>query len=356
MGTVKFYRDEPLFGLDIGHSNIKAMQISKAKGKPPEITGYGMGSFDPGAIQNGIIMDPEKVANAVHQLFEQNLAGTIDTRRVACTLPTTYTFSRPMQVPLMSRDDLKEAVRLEAEQYIPIPIDNLYIDYEISYQDDKNMEILLVAASRKIVDSYLELLQSLDLEPVAFEPSINASARLLKIAGDSGSEPSILIDIGSVATDIAIFDKTLLVSSTVNGGGDTFTNLISKSMRMSSEQASRIKNEVGIAFSDKQQRIIDAIKPQIDTLIREIQKSIRFYSERADKSGKKIARVITVGGGAVMPGFNQYLGKQLRLPTNNLEPWQEISFGSLKMPDEPDRSMYITVAGEAILDPQEVSA
>src|SRR6185503_2539877 len=189
MGTVKFYRDEPLFGLDIGHSNIKAMQVHKDNGTKPVISGYGMASFDAGAIQNGIITDFEAVANAVHQLFEQNLNGTIDTRRVACTLPTTYTFSRPMQVPLMSREDLKEAVRLEAEQYIPIPIDNLYIDYEISSQDDKNMELLLVAASRKIVDSYLELLQSLDLEPVAFEPSINASARLLKITGNASSEP-----------------------------------------------------------------------------------------------------------------------------------------------------------------------
>jgi len=356
MGTVKFYRDEPLFGLDIGHSNIKAMQVHKDNGTKPVISGYGMASFDAGAIQNGIITDYEAVANAVHQLFEQNLIGTIDTRRVACTLPTTYTFSRPMQVPLMNREDLKEAVRLEAEQYIPIPIDNLYIDYEVSFQDDKNMELLLVAASRKIVDSYLELLQSLDLEPVAFEPSIKASARLLKITGDTSSEPSMLVDLGSVATDIAIYDKTLLVSSTVNGGGDTFTSLISKSMKMSMEQAAKLKNEVGIAFSDKQQRIIDAIKPQVDTLIREIQKSNRFYSERTDKSGKKITRVVTVGGGAVMPGFNQYLSKQLRLPTSNLEPWQEISFGSLKMPDEPDRSMYITAAGEAILDPQEVNS
>lgn len=355
MGTLKFYKDEPLFGLDIGHSNIKAMQVHKAKGRPPVIAGYGMSSFDAGAIQNGIITDPETVANAMHQLFEQNLIGAIDTRRVACTLPTTYTFSRPMQVPLMGRDELKEAVRLEAEQYIPIPIDNLYIDYEVSYQDDKNMEVLLVAASKKIVDSYLELLQSLDLEPVAFEPSINASARLLKIVGD-GSEPAILMDIGSVATDIAIFDKTLLVSSTVNGGGDTFTNLIAKSMKMSAEQAARLKNEVGIAFSDKQQRIIDAIKPQMETLIREIQKSVRFYSERSDKSGRKISKVITVGGGAVMPGFNQYLSKQLRLPADNLDPWQAISFGPLAMPEEPDRSMFITAAGEAILDPEEVAS
>jgi type IV pilus assembly protein PilM len=261
-----------------------------------------------------------------------------------------------MKVPPMSREQITEAVQLEAEQYIPIPIDSLYLDYEVSYQDAQGMELLMVATSRKIVDSYLSLLQSLDLEPVAFEPSISAASRLLRILGDTGGEPSILIDIGSVATDIAVFDKTLQVSSNVNGGADTLTQTIARTLRISQEQAMQIKNQYGIAYSDKQQRIIDAIKPQLEALVHEIGKSQRYYSERGDKSGRKITRVITIGGGAVMPGLNQYLSKQLRLPTDYLEPWGKITFGSLKQPSELDRSMYITAAGEAILDPKEVTA
>jgi type IV pilus assembly protein PilM len=355
MGTVKFYKDEPLFGLDIGHASLKAMQIVKSPGKPPEIVGYGSSQFEPAAIQNGVIVNPEAIAASVHQLFETGLVGTIDSRRVACTLPTAHTFSRPMTVPPMSHDQIVEAVHLEAEQYIPIPLDSLYIDYEVSHQDSQGMELLLVAASRKIVDSYHSLLQSLELEPVAFEPSINASSRLLKIVGSASSEPSILVDIGTVATDIALFENSLLVSSTVNGGGDTFTNAISKSMHLSVEQATRLKNEYGISYSDKQQRIIDAVKPQLETLSHEIEKSIRYYSERAGKGGKKITRIVTVGGGAVMPGFNQYVSKELRLPCESLEPWDKISFGHLTVPEEIDRPMFITVAGEAIIDPAEIS-
>lgn len=353
---IRFYHDEPLFGLDIGHSSIRAIQIERTLDKPPQIQGYGMSYFAAEAIQNGIITQPETIATAIHQLFEKNLVGKITSRRVACTLPTAYTFSRPMKVPPMSHEQITEAVQLEAEQYIPIPLDGLYIDYEISYQDAQGLELLMVATSRKIVDSYLSLLQSLDLEPVAFEPSISAASRLLKILGDTGSEPSILIDIGSVATDIAVFDKTLQVSSNVNGGADTFTQSIAKALHVSNEQALELKNQYGIAYSDKQQRIIDAIKPQLEALVHEIGKSQRYYSERGDKSGRKISRVITIGGGAVMPGLNQYLSKQLRLPTDYLEPWSKITFGSLAEPSEMDRSMYITAAGEAILDPKEVTA
>ncbi len=356
MGTVKFYKDEPLFGLDIGHTNLKAMQIDKVSGHPPVIKGYGISNFALGSIQNGVIINPEVIAKAMHELFDKNLVGKITSRRVACTLPTAYTFSRPMKIPIMNREHIKEAVQLEAEQYIPIPLDSLYLDYEISYEDEQQMELLMVATSKKIVDSYLDLLQSLDLEPVAFEPSINAASRLLKIVGNMSAEPAILVDIGSLATDIAIFDKSLLVSSTMNGGGDTFSNLISRSMHMNIEQATELKNQYGIAFSDKQQRIIDALKPQLDTFIHETQKSIRFYSERTNNAGKNITKIITVGGGAVMPGFNQYISQELRLPTENLNPWEIIDFGQLVKPQEPDLSMFITVAGEAIIEPLEVNA
>jgi len=344
-----------MFGLDIGHSTMKAMEVSKLPGKSATVTGYGLSQFDPTAVVNGEIVKPEVIAQAAHQLFEKNMVGRIDSARVACSLPTAHTFSRPMSNPPMDHHDIVEAIHLEAGQYIPVPIDNLYLDYEITHQDDKGIELLLVATSRKIVDSYLNIFEALHLEPVAFEPSISAASRLLQIGGKANSEPSILVDIGSVTTDIAVFDRTMLVSSTLNSGGDTITNSLTKSLHLSNEQAVALKAEFGISYSEKQQRIVDALKPQLNTLVREIEKSIRYYSERASKSGVQIARVITVGGGAVMPGLNHYLSKELRLPCENFNPWDQISFGALTPPSDPDRSMFITAAGEAMLDPTEVS-
>ncbi len=352
---IKFYRDKPLFGLDIGHASLKAMQIDHAPGHQPIVLGYGSSYFAPEAVQNGEITNPKTVADALHQLFEKNTVGSISSQRVACALPTSHTFSRPMKIPPMEHSAIREAIQLEAEQYIPMPINNLYLDYEIARQDAQGIELLLVAAPRKIVDSYLRLLESLNLEPLAFEPSINAASRLLHLTGESGSEPTIVLDIGAVTSDIAIYDKTLLVVSTVNAGGDTITNLIAKEFHMSYSQAAALKDQFGISYSDKQQRIIDAVKPQLDILVHEIQKSLRYYGERATPSGHKISQIVTVGGGAVMPGLNHYLTKELQLPTKHLEPWQTISFGKLAVPPESDRSMYLTVAGEAILDPAEAA-
>lgn len=353
MGTIRFYKDEPLFGLDIGHSSLKVMQFEKSAGGSIKVLGYGISTFDPSAIQNGVIIKPEVIASAMHELFEKKMSGAVTSRRVACALPTSRTFSRPMKVPQMDRQEVMEAVRLEAEQYIPIPINNLYLDYEITRQDEKEIELLLVAASKNIVDSYHKTLESLKLEPVAFEPSINAASRLIQMQGLPNQEPAVLVDIGSVATDIAVFDKTLLVSTAVNTGGDNITQLIAKSLHLSDEQATELKNKYGIAYSDRQQRIVDAIRPVLESLVHEVQKSIRFYSERAAQSGGKITHVITVGGGSVMPGLNQHLSLELRLPTQSLDPWQKMTFGSLTPLDEIDRAMFITAAGEALVDPSE---
>src|SRR5437763_993019 len=114
MGNLKFYRDGPLFGLDIGHSSLKAMQIDKTAGTQPTIVGYGISNYKAGAIQNGAIVDFESVASAMHQLFENNLVGSINSHRVACSLPTAHTFSRPMRIPVMDHTAIQEAVRLEA--------------------------------------------------------------------------------------------------------------------------------------------------------------------------------------------------------------------------------------------------
>jgi type IV pilus assembly protein PilM len=354
MGNLKFYRDEPLFGLDIGHSTLKAMQVSAQPGKPATVLGYGSSEFTPSAIQNGVIIDPQGIAKAMHELFEKKMIGSISSRRVACSLPTSRTFSRSMKTPVLDHDAILEAVRLEAEQYIPIPINNLYLDYEIVHQDQQGMELLLVAVSKNIVDSYQRTLEALQLEPVAFEPSINAASRLVQLQAGSHPEPAIIVDFGSVTTDIAVFDKTLLVASTADGGGDKITELISSGLHLSPQQSFSLKSEYGISYSERQQRIIDAIKPELEKLIHEIQKSIRYYSERANKAGTQISKIITLGGGAVMPGLNQYLAKELRLPTETLNPWQSVNFGRLQSPKSDDRPIYITALAESLLNPVEV--
>src|ERR1043166_7631754 len=103
MGLINFnlHDHEPLFGLDIGHSNLKVMQLQSGAGKTPRVLGYGVSHYPSEAIAAGVILDFQGLNKALYDLLSQNLNGSVSTRRVACTIPTSRTFSRPMRLPLM---------------------------------------------------------------------------------------------------------------------------------------------------------------------------------------------------------------------------------------------------------------
>lgn len=350
-------RREPLFGLDIGHTSLKVMQLDAGGGKSKKLHVVGYGSsyrYAASAIENGVILDFNALGGALRDLFDTRLQGKISSRKVACTIPLSHSFSRPLQLPLMNEEDLSEAVHLEAEQYIPVAADNLYIDYDVVRRDQKNIDVLVVGTPKNIVDSYMKFLQSMNLEPLTLEPTMNASARIFGMADPTSQSPTALIDFGANAIDIAVYDGSLFVNGTVQGGSDTMIDLIAKQLGVSHEQAYKVKNQEGINFSDDLRSIGAAVKPTLDNLVREVSKITRYFNERVALNGRKVSQAITMGGGANMPGLNEYLGKELGLPVRMMDPWHKISFGRLSPPDELERSMFITVAGEAVLDISEI--
>src|SRR3989344_9662466 len=119
-------RREPLFGMDIGHSSLKVMQLEINKNKAPSVVGYGSSHrYAVNSISEGVIVDYKALSEALHDLFEKKLVGEISTRKVACTIPLSHSFSRPLKLPVMEDEDLEQAVHLEAEQYIPVAPENL---------------------------------------------------------------------------------------------------------------------------------------------------------------------------------------------------------------------------------------
>jgi type IV pilus assembly protein PilM len=352
-----FYHDEPLFGLDIGNSSLKVMQIAKVGGKTPKVLGYGVSAFYPSdTTVQGVIKKPEILSDALYKVLKEGLSGEISTRRVACTKPTAHTFSRLMKVPLLETQELSEAVQLEVEQFIPMPVDKLTVAYEISSKNANGMDVLMVATPKVIVDSYVDFLESVDLEPVALEPSMNATARLFSMSNPAKNQPSILVDFGSVAADVAVIDQTVFVNSTVPGGSDTLAELLAKKLSISRAEAMDMKNELGIGDSENHQKMMDIAKPMLDALVNEVKKIVRYYNERAGQKPHEISQLVLIGGGSTMPGLSDYLSSALNMQPKVLDPWNKLDFTGIKPLVEMQKSMYITVAGEAILDPQEIFA
>lgn len=346
-----FYKDKPLFGLDIGFSSVKVMQIKNHKGKRT-VAGYGVARFDKDAIKEGEIVNPENIAKSLHELFSKQLIGDITTHRTAVAIPAAKTFSRTVELPEVNDKELAEAVRMEAEQYIPIALEDLYIDYEIISRKDKKVELLVAATPRKIVDSYLTLARLVNLDVVCIETTISSSSRLF-LQAEASEVPTVIIDFGSISSDITIFDKKLVVTGTVMGGGDNFTEFISKKLGVNIQEAGIIKTKYGLGLSKKQKEITECMSPVLEQLIKEIRRMIRYYEERLGTQNK-IGQIVTMGGGANMPGLSDYLTNSLRIPVRMCDPWQKLNFSGLQPPNSTEKSMYITAAGLALLNPREI--
>lgn len=349
-------RNKPLFGLDIGHGSLKVMQVDNEAAanlkKTPRVVGYGTTAFDPTAIDNGILVKPELIASSLLALFKNQLIGDITTRQVAITIPSYRSFSRSMQLPKLSKKELDEAVRLEAEEYIPVPLDELYLDYAITGQTKDSTDLFAVAVPKKMVDSYLTLARMAGLEAILIETTMAAAARLF--ARDKFSHvTTVIIDFGSLTADISIFNQTTLVTGTVPAGGLVFTQAIRDALDVTDAEAGIIKTKYGLGPSKKQKEISAAVDPAIQKISKEIRLMIRYYEERYGNE-HPIGQIIMLGGGANMPGLSDYLTNELRLPVRAHDPWLHLEYKGLQAPSNPDKLMYATVTGLSLANSKEV--
>lgn len=346
-----FFKDKPIFGLDIGYASLKAMQLD-GTGKKHEVIGYGAVSFNPELIAEGMIMDLEAMAKTAYELFTKRIVGNITSRRVVLSVPASRSYTRNIRLPKLSASEQNDAVLQEVEQYVPVPIDDLYFDFSVIKEDAEGVDILVVAVPRKVVDRYLQLAQILNLEVVGIETTIAAGGRLFLQAEDSDI-PTVLIDFGTLSADITIYDKGLVVTGTVAGGGDDFTNLISSTLGVTKQEAHIIKTKYGLGLSKKQKQITEGLMPTLEQMLKEIRRMIRYYEERSGTE-RKITQVVTMGGGANMPGLSDFMTNELRLPVRMCDPWQKLDFSGLQPPNSVEKSMYVTVAGLALADPKEL--
>lgn len=349
--TQLFYKDRPMFGLDIGASTVRVIQFQNLNGTI-HLLGYGSTKFDSGYIKDGVIVNIEDMAKKIHDLFDGKIVGKISTRRVAIGVPAVQTFSRVITVPNVKQSDLTEAVQLETEQYMPLPMDELYTDFETLSVSKDILEVLVVAIPKPVVDSRVALANILGLEIETIEPTINAGARFFAHT-DKSRIPTILVDLDHISSDIAAFDTSIKVISSVPGGGDNFIQSIAKKLDITDHEAILVKNKYGLNVSKKQKPITEALKPTIDSMLREIKRTIRYYEDR-NSDDRKISQVVTMGSGANMPGLSDYMTQSLRMPVRMCNPWQYIGIKDIQPPSITEEQSFITCAGLALTSAKEV--
>lgn len=344
-----FYKDKPIIGLDISNTGIKIMSIDSKKWL---VNGYGSLDLDPLKLKESLENESSTyLTDSIKLLLSEKIIGTLgNSTSVAIAVPTARSYTRTFTLPSSAEKSLSEAVTLEAEQYIPIPVSTLYIDYQIIDRTHKTIVVLMSAVSKVVVDNITKSVEAAGLFPVLIEPSINSVGRVLT-ATEDGSLPTVIVDIGTTDTDIAILDKgSIRVTGGVQVGGNTFTLDIAKKMNIALENAHQLKVLNGLSAGPRQQKIRDALTPSLERTLTETKKVMRYYSERIN-SERKLEQLLVVGGGGNIPGIGEYFTENILIAARVASPWQKLDFGKNQEPPKQFRARYITVAGVASVKP-----
>lgn len=345
-----FYKDKPIIGLDISQTGVKVMAIDP---KHWLVLGYGSLDLDPAKVQASLDnAEDTYLSESIASLLKNNIVGQLHSDHVILGLPTGRTFSRAFTIPIAQANHVSEAVEVEVEQYIPVPLSSLYVDHEVVDKTKDNLTVIMSAVPQTLVDNCLAAVRSAGLEPIVAEPSINAVARVLQ-ATEEGHLSTIIVDIGAASTDVAVLDNGLVrITSGIGLGGNTFTLDIAKKLGVPLETAHQYKVLSGLAPGPRQERVTRALRPSLERIATEVRKVIRYYNERLSVD-KKIEQVLIVGGGANVPGIGEFFTNELVMPARVASPWQNLDFGDLKQPGKQFRPRYIAVAGLAGVPPEE---
>lgn len=341
------YKEGPVFGCDIGSQAVKIIELS-GNARSPKVVGYGSAGFDPKTIVQGIIADPEQLAKTIEKLLLSPQMGKLKADRAALSIPVSRVFIRTLQLPAMSAKDVEQAIHLEIEQYVPVPINDLYIDYQViktTQGKEPGIEIQAIAAPRAIVDSYIKLFDILGIFVETIEVSLNS---ILRAMAEPTGATMLLIDFGSESADLVINEETIKLSATIPIGGITLTKALVDSLGVTPDQADEIKQKFGIAVSGLQGNILKALQPSLDTLVSEIKKAIKYHKDRSQSQGE-IRQIILSGGSSLMPGMMEYLSKGLGLQIVVGNPWRKLDLKKLASPGKGQQAMYATAIGLALL-------
>ena len=346
-----FYTPKPLIGLDISQTGIKVMAVDP---KHWSVLGYGSLDLDPLKVQTSLDNpDDTYLAENIGILLQKNIVGELNSDHVVVGLPTGRTYSRTFTLPASEEKHISGAVEIEADQYIPIPLGSLYVDYEIIERTKDKITVIMSAVPRTLVDACLAAVRSAGLTPVIAEPSINAIARVLQTT-EEGHLTTLIVDVEAASTDIAVLDNGVIrVTGSVGIGGNTFTLDIAKKLGIALESAHQYKVLNGLSPGPRQAKLAAALHPSLGRIATEIRKVIRYYNERL-VDDRKIEQVLVVGAGANVPGIGEFFTNELIMPTRVASPWQRLDFGALPEPNKQFRPRYITVAGLASVKTDEV--
>jgi type IV pilus assembly protein PilM len=321
------------FGLDIDSSAIRVVQLRG--GKVKSLAKYGSLDIDSKLAISDSNADQHKLGEAIKQLIAQ--AG-ITTNNVAVGLPSQKVFMTVVDIERLSPQELEKTIKFQADSLIPTPLSESKLDWAMlgdSPKESSKVELLLASVSNDFVERWLDLLESIGLNVIAFEPDSLALARSLLVPGTM--PPHLILDMGDAATDLVVTlnDAPRLIRS-IPTGTDTLIKSAMQNLGIDEKQAQQFVFKFGLSKDKLEGQIHDAISGSIDVLISEIEKSIKFFNTRYPNA--KIERVVMTGGASTLPEFPLYIANKFGISVEIGNSWRNIAFS----PDKQNELLTVS--------------
>ncbi len=301
------------FGLDIGTSSIKVVQLRKSFGKQ-ELISFGSVPVPEGVTQSDSAVDIKKLGKIVKDLVH---SMHLVTKNAIVSLPGNSIFTTVVKMPKMPMAEIRKAVSYQAEQNVPLKISDVKIDWQIIGQapDTGEISVMIIAAPIQKTQKMADIVEEAGLELDAIEIDAIATARALH-----ANEPLyMIVDIGMFMTELSVVQNGVLtLTRTVPVGGQVITRAIAQNLGMELDQAEQFKIKFGIDQDKMEGKIFKAAKPVLNNLTEEIERSMKYYQ---DQYNQNISLIKITGGSSRLIGMQGFLSENLGVNVVYGNPW-----------------------------------
>ena len=319
-----FSRSKPLFGLDIGSSAIKVVQLKETK-RGYYLERFGIKELAPEMIVDGTVMDAGRVVEALKELLSEQ---KIKLKDVAISISGHSVIVKKINLPLMSEEELEESIKWEAEQYIPFDINDVNIDFHIlgtgeGQGDQPQMNVLLIAAKKDKLNEYTSLVAEAGLTPMIVDVDAFTIENMYGINYDANeNEVVALVNIGASVMNINILKNSMSAfTRDISVGGNRYTETIQKELNLSYQDAEKAK--MADKLGDVNPEAITAVINTVNTEVAgEITRSIDYF--RTTSAQENLDKLLLCGGAAKVKGLAALLGERLGVSVELANPFNKI--------------------------------
>ena len=314
-------------GVDLGSSSIKLVELANFKGRPRLVT-YGFTEKSPGNINDsGLITNPDETALVIKDIMRK---AKVTTNKVVAALPNFSVFTSIFTLPSMSKKELAAAVSWEAKKIIPLPLEEVILDWKVieefettanidakSYgvmaqetgsvkkifsKSKKNTRILLTGASKNLIKKYKEVFDKANLHLLSLETESFALIRAL-IGADKST--IMVIDMGASTSSVTVVSRGVpMLTRSLELGGQSVTKAISTALNINLDRAEQFKHDLALDLETSENTLPKTVEQSFAPILNEIKYMFNLYN---DANPNKIEKIILTGGTGLLGHLTGYL-------------------------------------------------